>query len=439
MARRAAYQFGPFLPPGPTGHVDCGLGKAIPFSMPGLLAPTEEITATGTELDVDGVRIVFQLTPEAEAPAEMNFFFPDHGWLCMAENCTHNMHNLVPIRGALVRDARKWSGYIAEAIELFGDRAELSFASHHWPRWGNDDVLHFLALQRDLYRWMHDQTMRHANHGLVPTEIAEVMQLPDDFRAESHTVGYYGSLIHNVKAVYQRYLSWYDGNPTHLHALPPAEAGRRYVELAGGAEALLAHARAQYEAGDYRWVAELVNHLVFAEPDNTEARELQADTLEQLGYQSESATFRNAYLTGAQELRNGPLIPPRPVTRLGYLHAMSVDQILDSMAVRLVAEDVGGLDVTINLDVTDAPAGERRWVVGLVHRALHQVRGGHDDDADVTLTMTKATLESLSAIETTLAEAIAAGDVGLDGDPDAARAVFDHLDVFLSSFGVIEP
>ncbi len=438
MIRRAAYQFGPLLPPGPRGHVDCGLGKAIPFAMPGLLPPTEEVTETGTELDVDGVRIVFQLTPEAEAPAEMNFFFPDHGWLCMAENCTHNMHNLVPIRGALVRDARKWSGYIGEAMTLFGDRAEIMFASHHWPRWGNDDVVHFLTLQRDLYRWMHDQTMRHANHGLVPTEIAEIMELPVEFRAESHTVGYYGSLIHNVKAVYQRYLSWYDGNPAHLHALPPCDAGTRYVELAGGPEALLAHARDKYDQGDYRWVAQLVDHLVFADPANVEARELQAAALEQLGYQSESATFRNAYLSGAQELRDGPVFPPRPVSRLGYLHAMGVDQIFDSMAVRLVAEDVGGVAVTLNVVIGDVPDSERRWVLALSNRSLHQVRG-HHPDPDATLSMTKGTLESLSALETTLADAVAGGQVNVSGDPGAAAQVFDHLDVFMSSFGLIEP
>ena len=439
MARRAAYQFGPFLPPGPRGHVDCGLGKAIPFSMPGLLAPTEDITFTGEELNVDGVRIVFQMTPEAEAPAEMNFFFPDHGWLCMAENCTHNMHNLVPIRGANVRDARKWSMYIDEAMELFGDRTELMFASHHWPRWGSEDVLHYLTLQRDLYRWMHDQTMRHANAGLVPTEIAEAMELPPEFRAESHTVGYYGSLIHNVKAVYQRYLSWYDGNPTHLHALPPSDAGARYVELAGGADALLEHARQKYDEGDYRWVAELVNHLVFADPENTAARELQADTLEQLGYQSESATFRNAYLTGAQELRNGPLFAPRPANRLGYLDAMSVDQIIDMMGVRLISEDVGGLSATLNLTFADAVDGEHRWVIRLSNRVLGWVEGRHDESADAHLTLTKPVLAALSAIETTIDAAVASGDVSIDGDPAAAGHVFDHLDVFMSGFGLIEP
>ena len=266
------YQFGVLLPPGPRGHVDCGLGKAIPIGPPDLIAPTEEIARSGEELVVDGVRIVFQLTPETEAPSEMNFFFPERGWLCMAENCSHNMHNLVPVRGAQVRDSLKWSKYIDEADRLFGAETSVMFASHHWPRWGGSDVQAFLRMQRDMYRYIHDQTMRHANHGLTATEIAELVALPEEYQSEAHTTGYYGHLAHNVKAVYQRYLSWYDGNPANLWRLPPAAVGERYVALAGGAEALVAHARDCFADGDYRWVVELVNHLVFADPDNVEAR-----------------------------------------------------------------------------------------------------------------------------------------------------------------------
>jgi alkyl sulfatase BDS1-like metallo-beta-lactamase superfamily hydrolase len=431
MLRRATYQFGPLLPAGPHGHVDCGLGKAVPFWQSGLIAPTEEITATGTELVVDGVRIVFQLTPETEAPAEMNFFFPDHGWLCTAENCTHNMHNLVPIRGALIRDSLRWSKYIAELIDLFGPRIELMFASHHWPRWGNQDVLDYLVLQRDLYRWMHDQTMRFANHGWNATEIAEMLTLPPEFAAHGHTTGYYGSLVHNVKAVFQRYLSWYDGNPANLWKLPPAEVGQRYVDLAGGPDALLEAARRGFEAGDYRWVAELVNHLVFANPTNTAARELQADTLEQLGYQSESATFRNAYLTGAQELRHGTL-PRRPATKSGLMAAMSVDQILDSMAVRLKAEEVGGIRAVVNLDITDL---DEQWVVRLSNRSLHGGRG-HDAAADATLRITRSSLYALIEGNLALDDRSA---IDASGDLGAAGHVFGHLDVFLTNFGLAEP
>ena len=434
MARRGMYQFGPLLPAGPRQHVDCGLGKAIPLSPPGLIAPTEDITHTGEELVVDGVRIVFQLTPETEAPAEMNFFFPDHGWLCMAENCSHNMHNLIPIRGAQVRNSLAWSKYIDEAIDLFGDDAEIMFASHHWPRWGVDDVKGFLRKQRDMYRYIHDQTMRHANHGLTPLEIAELVQFPEEYRTEAHTTGYYGHLAHNVKAVYQRYLSWYDGNPANLYKLPPTEVGRRYVELAGGPDALLAKARQSFDAGDYRWVAEVVGHLVFSDPTNTDARELQADAFEQIGYQSESATFRNAFLTGAQELRNGSP-NGNAAMRRGYLEAMTVDQLMDATAVRLKAEEVGGIDVTVNLRFSDV---DQDWRVVISNRAMHTTLGSAVAP-DATVTLDRSVVIEISSAELTAGGAIEAGRAVVDGDVQAFLAIFDHLDVFMSMFPIIEP
>jgi alkyl sulfatase BDS1-like metallo-beta-lactamase superfamily hydrolase len=450
MARRALYQFGPLLPPGPRGHVDCGLGKAIPLSPPGLIAPTEDITHTGQELVVDGVRIVFQLTPETEAPAEMNFFFPDRvdgggGWLCMAENCSHNLHNLIPIRGAQVRNSLAWSKYIGEAIDLYGEHAEIMFASHHWPRWGADDVRGFLRVQRDMYRYIHDQTMRWANHGETPLEIAERIALPEEYRSEAHTTGYYGHLAHNVKAVYQRYLSWYDGNPANLWKLPPTESGRRYVELAGGVDALLAQARAAYDAGDYRWVVEVVGHAVFADPTDSRARDLQADAFEQLGYQSESATFRNAFLMAAQELRHGH--PNRNAAmRRGYLDAMTVEQLMDANAVRLKAEEVGGIVATVELHVTDV--GER-WRVELSNRAIHTTR--LDGAAGTTspppsaafpgasVQLDRSVLVDIGAAELTASGAVASGRVTVDGDAAAFCALFDHLDVFMSMFPIVEP
>jgi alkyl sulfatase BDS1-like metallo-beta-lactamase superfamily hydrolase len=440
MSRRAHYQFGPLLPAGPRGHVDCGLGKAVPFWQPELIAPTVEITATGQEMVVDGIRIVFQLTPDSEAPAEMNFYFPDQKWLCTAENCTHNMHNLVPIRGAQARDSLSWSKYIDEMLQMFGHSAELLFASHHWPRWGTTDVVQFLTLQRDLYRWIHDQTMRMANHGHTATEIAEMLKMPAEFQSEAHTTGYYGHLAHNIKAVYQRYLSWYDGNPANLWKLPPTEAGSRYVALAGGPDALILAGRAAYAAGDYRWAAELVNHLVFADPTNTEAKELQADILEQLGYQSESATFRNAYLTGAQELRNGAP-PRRDVHRSGYMMAMSLEQLFDVCAVKLKAESLAGREALIEVEVTDR--AEPIWRLHLSHRSLHArpLSGdmGRSPTAEARITLEYATLAALSSVETTVADAIADRSLSLQGSQNAVELIFEHLDVFQNNFPIVEP
>jgi alkyl sulfatase BDS1-like metallo-beta-lactamase superfamily hydrolase len=435
MLRRANYQFGPLLPPGPKGHVDSGLGVVVPAGQPGLIAPTHDITHTGQEMVIDGVRIIFQNTPDTEAPAEMNFFFPDHGWLCMAENCSHTMHNLVPIRGAQVRDALAWSKYISESIELFADRTEIMFTSHHWPRWGKDDVRQFLTRQRDLYRWIHDQTMRHANHGLTAPEIAEILTLPPEFLEESHTRGYYGHLVHNVKAVYQRYLSWYDGNPAHLNAHPPVEAGRRYVEFMGGAEALLNKARASFDAGDYRWVTEVVNHLVFADPTNVAARHLQADALEQLGYQTESATYRNAYLMGAQELRQGPP-PTRPIVRRPIVNALTIGLIFDSLAVRLKSEEVTGQRASLNFRFTDI--GEE-WILGLENSTIHSINGRLDPHADATLTMTRLTLLSIISGDTTFIEAIGTGAITADGDATALLRIFGHLDTFQTGFAIVEP
>ena len=416
-------------------RVGAGLGKGVPLSSPGLIEPTEDITFTGQELVVDGIRIIFQLTPETEAPAEMNFFFPDKGWLCMAENCSHNMHNLIPIRGAQARDSLAWSTYIDDAIELFGDRTEVMFASHHWPRWGADNVREFLGRQRDLYRWIHDQTLRLANHGHVATEIAELLRPATEHYEESHTIGYYGSLIHNVKAVYQRYLSWYDGNPCHLHPHPPVQAGQRYVALAGGPEALLAAAQTAYDVGDYRWVAELVNHLVFTDPTNTAARSLQAAALEQMGYQSESATFRNAYLMGAQELRHGGP-PQRPAANRGLVRALPIDQLFALMAMRLKADEVGGVTANINLVFTDL---DERWTLGLSNRAVHYRANQQLSTAAVTVTTTRETLSQIVAGETSIADAAETDQLSSDGDLGALHQIIDHLDVFHSGFNIIEP
>jgi alkyl sulfatase BDS1-like metallo-beta-lactamase superfamily hydrolase len=441
MSRRATYQFGPLLPPGPQGHVDSGLGNSVPTAAPSLLAPTRDITFTGEELVVDGVRIVFQLTPETEAPAEMNFFFPDYGWLCMAENCSHTMHNLVPIRGALVRNALNWSKYINESIELFADKTDVLFTSHNWPRWGRQDVRDFLTLQRDLYRWIHDQTMRHANHGMTALEIAELLVLPDEFLAHEHTRGFYGDLVHNVKAVYQRYLSWYDGNPANLNKLSPTRAGAKYLELAGGIDALLDSAQKSFDAGEYRWVVELVNHAVFAEPTNQRARNLQADALEQLGYQSESATFRNAYLMGAQELRNGP--PPRAAARVrarSLIKAMTIDQVFDVLGVRAISENLGGIALAINWLFTDmAGTADEKWILGVSNRTLYAIQGRHSESALATVRISRDLFLEIIAQATSFVDELKNGTITIDGDAGALLTIFGNLDNFSTGFAIVEP
>jgi linear primary-alkylsulfatase len=307
MARRASYMFAPRLPRGPRGQVDAGIGKSTSSGTITLIGPTHEVAATGQEELIDGVRFLFQLVPDSEAPAEMNFLLADMRALCIPENATHCLHNVLTPRGAPVRDALAWSKYLGEAIELFGERCELMFAQHHWPRWGRERVIAFLAQHRDLYRYLHDQTLRLANRGLTPTEIAAELTLPDRLARSWACRGYYGTVSHNTRAVYQRYLGFFDGNPAHLDPLTPVDAARRHVELAGGLDQLLAHARAALEQGEHRWAAELASHAVFAEPSCAEARALEAEALEQLGYQAESAVWRNIYLVGAHELREWTL------------------------------------------------------------------------------------------------------------------------------------
>lgn len=427
MGRRAAYQFGPLLPPGPLGHVDCGLGSAMGLARSDLLAPTDTITRTGEERVLSGIRIVFQNTPDAEAPAEMNFFFPDKNLLCMAENCTHTMHNLYPIRGAQTRDALAWSKYIAEALDMWGDAADVMFASHHWPRFGNPDVRGFLSMQRDLYRWMHDQTMRLANQGLRPTEIAARLRLPAEF-SESHVQGYYGTVSHNSRSVYNRYLGWYDGNPANLDPLPPAEAGTHYLEFMGGADAVLARARECYERGEYRWVAQVVNHVVFADPANREARSLQADALEQLGYQSESATWRNAYLMGAKELREGTPDWGRVPTR-DMSQAMSAEHLFDVIGVRFdpAAFDAG--PVTFNFRFIDL--GEDH-VLGVGRSAVHHRADAVDPAAVASVRTDRATLFAA------LNDASALDRAEITGDRALLQSLLAGLTVFTTA-RLIEP
>jgi alkyl sulfatase BDS1-like metallo-beta-lactamase superfamily hydrolase len=437
MNRRATYMYGALLSPGPRGHVDAGLGKTVSIGSVSLVPPTRSIRETGARLAVDGVDIVFQVTPDTEAPAEMNFFFPDHRALCMAENCSCHLHNIYTPRGAQVRDAKAWSYYINEAKDLYAQDTDVLFASHHWPRWGGDRAADFLTKQRDLYKFVHDQTLRLANHGLTPTEIAEEIELPPELAAEWYTRGYYGTLNHNTKAVYQRYLGWFDGNPANLHKLPPEDAGRRYVELAGGADALLEKARAAYEAGDYRWVAEVVNHLVFADPENAAARDLQADTLEQLGYQAESGPWRAFYLTGAMELRN-----PRPKSdtprpgATGTVRALPTDLLLDSLSVRLDGLKAAGRAAAINLAITDR---SETFVLRVENGVLHHAKGPADPHAAATLALPHTALTKLLLKEAALNTLTEEGAAKVTGDAAAIEWFIDCLDVFDFWFEIVAP
>jgi linear primary-alkylsulfatase len=421
MGRRASYMFGGTLPIDPRGHLSSGLATALPAGTVTLIPPTDLIGRTGEERTLDGVRIVFQYTPETEAPAEMHFHFPQLRALCMAENCNQTMHNLYTPRGAQIRDARAWSFYINEAIDLFGEQSDVLFISHTWPVWGREKVLEFLRMQRDLYKYIHDETLRLANHGYTMVEIAARVELPEGLAAFWANRGYYGTLNHNVKAVYQRYLGWFDGNPAHLHPLEPVEASERYVAFMGGAEAVLRKARESFEAGDYRWVAEVVNHVVFAEPENREARALQADSLEQLGYQAESGPWRDFYLTGAQELRGGVTRSRRQgAVNPGIVATMTGEMLLDYLAIRLNGPRAAGRSMTANLLLSDT--GEQ-YLLTLGNSVLVYSKGKQAADADVTLTLSRPTFAAIVMDQTSLDGSIVAGDAAVQGD----RARFEEF------------
>ncbi len=438
MARRAGYMFAPGLERGPRGQVDAGIGKTTSSGSITLIPPTHEVSYTGQEEDIDGVPVVFQLVPDSEAPAEMNFHFPEREVLCVAENAVHCMHNVLTPRGALVRDALSWSKYLGEAIELFGEHTDVMFAQHHWPRWGKERIVDHLARHRDMYRYLHDQTLRLANRGFTPTEIAAEVTLPPSLARTWSCRGYYGTVSHNVRAVYQRYLGFFDGNPAHLDQHPPAEAAYRYVQLAGGMESLLANARAAFDDGDYRWVAELCSHAVFADPECAPARELHADALEQLGYQSESAVWRNLYLVGAHELRNGP--PPAPTGRrvasADVAQALSIGQLWDAMGARLDGPRAWNTEIVIAWHFTDV--GER-WTVTVEHAALSAVEGRLVPDAHATVTLTRAALDAILLGEGDGVELFASGAIAVEGDGAKLGEFLGLLDEGDPTFAIVTP
>jgi alkyl sulfatase BDS1-like metallo-beta-lactamase superfamily hydrolase len=436
MARRAAYMYGAALPRGPRAQVGAGLAQTTSTGTVGLVPPTLEITSTGQEEVVDGVRMVFQMAPDSEAPAEMHLYLPDLHALCTAENATHVLHNILTLRGAQVRDAHGWAGYLTEAVELFGGDLDVVFASHHWPTWGRERAVEFLALQRDLYAYLHDQTLRMLNEGMTGPEIAEAMVLPPALETAWHARGYYGSVSHNVKAVYQRYMGWYDGNPAHLWPHPPLEAARRYVEFMGGADAVVDKARDSGTAGDLRWVAEVLNHVVFAHPDHEAARELLADTYEQLGYGAENGTWRCAYLSGAHELRHGTGGTPASAAGADVLAQLTPDQLFDALAVRVNGPRCWDHHLVLEVDLTDTGT---RYRLELRNGVLtHTVAPRSGVHADAVLHLPAAALPQIADATGSPAALTAAG-VAIEGDATAIGRLLAALDSPDPGFAIVTP
>ncbi|OLT50326.1 alkyl sulfatase [Corynebacterium sp. CNJ-954] len=439
MTRRSTYMYGALLGTGPFAGVGTGLGQAVSRGRTGLIPPTRYISETAHVEEIDGVEIIFQLTPGTEAPAEMNMYFPAHRALCVAENASHNMHNIVTLRGALVRDARQWAGYLTETINKYARRADVCFGSHHWPTWGNENLVEYLTVQRDMYGYLHDQTLRLLNQGYVGSEIAEQITMPPTLEKTWSTRGYYGSVSHNVKAIYQRYMGWFDGNPAHLWEHPPVEGAKRHVDAMGGADAALAVAQKAYDDGDFRWAAQVANYVIFADEDNEAAKLLQACTFEQLAYGSENATWRNFYLTGAQELRRGPYTPSRASSAPALATALTVPQLLDSLALRIDGEKAWDISLVSDWQFTDGSGDVHR--VELSNGVLtHFPTAGLDDlpPAQATLTLDKnALLQLLNG--TSPAALTASGDVKVEGDSDALTVLPEVTDQPDPGFSIVTP
>lgn len=437
MMRRAMYMFGTTLPKGPQGQVDAGMGKASSSGTISYIPPTEEIVRPVEEVVIDGVRFVFQQVPQTEAPVEMNFYLPDLKALCVAENTTASLHNLLTPRGAQVRDGQAWFRSIDETIDLFGGQADVLFATHNWPRFGNEAILRYLGNQRDLYKYIHDQTVRLMNQGYTMTECAEKIKLPQSLAGLWYNRDFYGTVNFNVKAVYQRYLGWFDANPAHLHGLPPEEAGRKYVEFMGGSQAVLARAREDMKKGEYRWAAEVVNHVVFAEPDNREARELQADALEQLGYQSESPIWRNFYLAGARDLRNG-VDRKVPVQARSHdiMRGIALEQFFDLMAVRLNGPKAADKHITVNWVLSDT---KETYALTLANSVLNHKKGRPAINPDATVLLSRSVLDTIIAGQATFPGRILAGDIKIQGAMLKFLEMMSCLDEFDLWFNIVTP
>lgn len=437
MSRRAQYQFGSLLPRGDKGQVDAGLGKSTPSGGTiTLIAPTDLIDKELDTRTIAGLDVEFQLTPGTEAPAEMNLYLPQLRALCMAENATQMMHNILTPRGAQVRDAKAWAQYLDNSLARYGDKSDVLFAQHNWPTWGGERIRTFLADQRDMYAFLNDRTLHLMNQGLTPVEIADaIKKLPGALDQKWYTRGYYGSLSFNVRAVYQRYLGFYDGNPANLNPLPPVETAKRSVEAMGGGVAVVEKMRAAMTQGDYRWAAQLGNQLLFAEPDNVPGRMAQAEALEQLGYQSENATWRNMYLTGAMELRNGVPQHAGSTVSVDMVRAMTPDMFFDFLAIRLDSDKAAGHDLTLNWTFEDQ---HKDFNLTLRNGVLTH-RAGLNPAADASVSLSKATLEQISLKQLDFPMALQKGLIKLQGDGKKLAQLMGSLDSFSPQFNIVTP
>ena len=436
MSRRASYMFGGLLPRNPEGQVGVGLGQAISNGRPGLLYPTREVMDDFESFEVDGVPMDFMLTLGAEAPSEFMFYMPEQKAFCQAEIINHTLHNLYTPRGAKVRDGKLWSRYIDEAIQKYGDKTEVSFGSHHWPVWGKEDVQELWGGQRDLYRFIHDQTVRLANEGYTLHEIPELLEMPDSIASSFANRGYYGTLSHNSKSQYQLYFGYFDGNPANLNPLPPTQEANKFVDYVGGPQNLLDKAQADYDAGEFRYAATALNHLVFARPENMEARNLLAQVYRQLAYQAESGSWRNFYLTGAQELESGIMDVPQPnIGSPDMIKAVPLSLYFDLLAVRIDGAKAAKKDLEINFEITDTDEKAHLFLSG---GALHHRMGTIKDDIS-TLRITRAGLDALNLKQKSVGELMKEGAVEMKGNPLKIKAFFDLIEEPTYWFEIVRP
>ena len=436
MGRRAGYMYGTRLPRSERGHVGSGLGKHPALGEHTFAIPDIVIDRSGQTLEIDGVSMEFQYAPGTEAPAELTVFFPELNAWCGAELVSRNMHNLYTLRGAQVRNPLAWSAAIDDAMLRFGDRTEVIFNSHHWPVWGREESRDFLTAQRDTYKYIHDQTLRLAASGMTPDEIAEAIELPDRLASRFAVRGYYGTLKHNSRAVYQRYFGWYDAVPAHLDPLPRTEAAQRYVEAFGGLETTLGLVDAALAADEMRWAAELAQHAVFARPDSEAARDRLARAYEQLGYRAESAPWRDVYLSAAWELRHG--VDAVDATRAGsaILEAIPLDMFFSAMATRLDGPAAAEADRVFNFHFTDV---DERYVVEISNGVMHHRAGPPADNADATVTLTRAFWMRLLQQEAGLFDMVASRDFAVTGDRRALLGFFALLEQPEPAFAIVTP